>query len=135
MTINNDEITAVENTLRAWYEAIHIHDLSAVADFLTSSFLMIEHINVLTKTELMAYLEQGVPHGSQTAELKEFKTHICGDVAWTTLYNFEVWTPHNAEAPMDFKFIETVILQKINDRWLIDRYHATNFNPSPTPPV
>ncbi|MGB3916448.1 hypothetical protein J9253_01185 [Thiothrix litoralis] len=41
----------VENTLQDWYEAIHRHDLQTAADLLTADFLIVEHTEVLDKTQ------------------------------------------------------------------------------------
>ena len=123
----------VENTLRDWYEAIHRHDLQTAAALLTASFLIVEHTEMLDKTQLLARLEDGMAYGTQTSNLVNFSTQVHGDIAWTTLRNCEVWTPNNAKPPLELEFVETVIFQKIAGRWLIAHYHATNTNPLPPP--
>jgi hypothetical protein len=50
--------------------------------------------------------------------------------------NAEVWMPAKG-APDSVAFLETVVLQKVNGRWLIDRYHAAKLpraTPSPAAP-
>jgi ketosteroid isomerase-like protein len=123
----------VENTLRDWYEAIHRHDLQTAADLLTASFLIVEHTEVLDKTQLLARLEDGMAYGTQTSNLVDFRTQVHGDMAWTTLRNCEVWIPNDGEPPLELEFVETVIFQKVAGHWLIERYHATNTNPLPPP--
>ena len=119
------------NTLRDWYVAIQRHDLQSAADMLTPDFRIVEHIEVLDKTELLARLEDGMAYGTQSSELMDFKAQRHGDFAWATLRNCEVWIPNDGEVPMDLEFVETVIFQLIDGRWLIAHYHATNTNPLP----
>ena len=120
---------AVEATLRAWYDAMRDKDLDAVAAALTEAFLIVENTEILDKAALLARLAKGAALGRQTAELSDFKTHSHEHVAWTTLRNHEVWTPVEGE-PMTFNFVETVVLVKSNEKWLIDRYHTTLIPPA-----
>ena len=136
MTMNHvTDAQHVENTLRDWYAAIHRHDLQTAADLLTASFLIVEHTEVLDKTQLLARLEDGMAYGTQTSHLVDFRTQVQGDMAWTTLRNCEVWTPNDDEPPLDMEFVETVIFQRVAGHWLIAHYHATNTNPLPPPDV
>lgn len=127
----NSEAETIEKTLRDWYTAIHQQDFKTVADMLTDEFLIVEHTERLTKAQQMARFEEFKDLGTQTAEQHEFETRIHGDVAWTTLRNTEVWTPADGSDPVDLEFIETVILVKKGNRWLMDRYHATSTKPLP----
>jgi Ketosteroid isomerase homolog len=130
--MNSIEQTLYE-TLHGWYEAIHLHDLQTAADMLTPDFRIVEHTEILDKAELLARLEDGMAYGTQTSELVDFNAQSQGDFAWATLRNCEVWTPNDAEPPMDLEFVETVIFQYLDGRWLIAHYHATNTNPLPPP--
>lgn len=121
------------NTLRDWYTAIQHHDLQTAADMLTPDFRIVEHTEIMDKAALLVRLEDGMAYGTQTSELVDFKAQSHGDFAWATLRNCEVWTPNDAEPPMDLEFVETVIFQHIDERWLLAHYHATNTNPLPPP--
>jgi len=130
--MTSNENAAVEQSLRDWYEAIRIQDFQTVADKLTESFLIVEHTELFDKPQLMARFEKGKAYGTQASELLEFKTHVHGDTAWTTLRNSEVWTPLKGKGNrMDLEFIETVVFIKRDGQWLIDRYHATSTKPLP----
>lgn len=125
-----DEIAAVENTLRAWYEAIRVSDLATAAAIMTPTFLIVEHTNVLmNKEQLLASVKSSMAYGTQSATLSDFKTRVYGDVAWTTLQSVEVWIPNDANPRFEITLLETVVFQKISGKWCIDRYHASNINP------
>ncbi len=123
------EDRAVESTLRAWYDAMRDKDFDAVASALTETFLIVENTDIMDKAALLARLRQGASMGRQTAELSDFNTRTHEDVAWTTLRNHEVWTPVEGVA-VTFNFVETVVLVKSNEKWLIERYHATLIRPA-----
>lgn len=131
MTISLEQ--TLHDTLRDWYEAIRCHDLTTAAAMLTPDFKIVEHTEVLDKAELLARLADGMAYGTQTSELVDFTTQHHGDFAWATLRNCEVWTPNDNEPPLDLEFVETVIFQYRDGRWLIAHYHATNTNPLPPP--
>jgi ketosteroid isomerase-like protein len=122
-----DEIE-VQATLVGWYTAMTAHDMTAVGDALTESFLLIEHDELLDRAQLLQMLS-GETGDTIVADLSDFHVTIDGDVAWSTHRNHEVYTPHAGE-PLKLEFLETVVLVRIDGRWLIDRYHATRLSPT-----
>jgi hypothetical protein len=109
--MSHDEID-VRATLTDWYTAMTAHDITALGDALTESFLLIEHDDLLDRAQLLEML-------SSEAD----------DVAWSTHRNHEVYTPLVGE-PLRLEFLETVVLVRRDGRWLIDRYHATRLSPA-----
>ena len=120
---------AVEASLRAWHGALEAHDWDMVASGLTASFLMIEHDRILDKPALLEMLMKSARSGRQRADLREFRTEVHRDCAWTTLRNDELWIPNQGEQ-RKFAFLETAVLRYAQDYWQIDRYHATRLTPS-----
>lgn len=117
------EAQAVHQALERWYTAIHGYDSAGIAGALTPTFLILEDTVPYDGPTLVREILQGRGVGSQVAVLTDLRTRVHGDVAWTTLRNDEVWTPVKG-APDSLHFLETVVLQKVAGRWLIDRYHA-----------
>ncbi len=119
---------AVQTVLERWYDAIHSYDSTGIAEPLTPTFLLLEDTIPMDKPTLVAGILGGKATGSQEAHLRELKTRVRGDVAWTTMYNHEVWTPRSG-APEPRDFLETVVFERIGGRWRIDRYHAARLHP------
>jgi ketosteroid isomerase-like protein len=117
------EAKEVHQALERWYTAIHNFDSAGIAGALTPTFLILEDTVPYDGPTLVREILRGRGAGSQVAALTDLKTRIHGDVAWTTLRNDEVWTPVKG-TPDSLHFLETVVLQKVDGRWLIDRYHA-----------
>lgn len=115
-------------TLVDWYAAITRHDLQAVAEALSTDFLIVENDHILDAAELLAMLSAGISQGHQTAELSDFDIVIAGDIAWCTHRNDEIWYPNEGE-PTPLAFLETVILLRHESAWLIERYHASAIEP------
>ncbi len=122
------ESLAVEASLRAWHRALEAHDWDVVASGLTESFLMIEHDRILDKPALLEMLTNSALSGRQRADLREFRTEVDRDCAWTTLRNDELWIPNQGEQ-RKFAFLETAVLRYAQDHWQIERYHATRLTP------
>jgi hypothetical protein len=71
----------------------------------------------------MRRIMAGRGQGTQSARLTGLRTRVVGEVAWTTMRNEEIWTPAKG-APDSMAFLETVVFEKVNGWWRIDRYHA-----------
>ena len=115
---NAQACQAVENLLADWYAAIARRDINAVAALLTEDFLIVETDTLLDRATLLERLAEGFGMGRQTSERDGFHTVTAGDTAWTTLRNHEVWTPDEGE-PLPLEFLETVVFQRLDGRWLI----------------
>jgi len=124
------ESHAVEQTLTDWYSAIKRQDIEAVSAPLAPEFWIVENAELLDRKTLLNRLAEGFPVGVLTATLSDFHTDVHDDVAWTTLRNHEIWMPYEGVAQR-VEFIETVVLKKIADRWMIERYHATLLETAP----
>ena len=118
---------AIHSVLVKWYDAIHNHDSTGIAEPLTPTFLLLEDTVPMDKAALVGGLMAGRNAGSQVANLSDLKTRVHGDVAWTTMYNHEIFTP-TARAPEPHDFLETVVFERIGGQWRIDRYHAARLN-------
>jgi ketosteroid isomerase-like protein len=121
---NTQACQAVENVLTDWYAAITRQDINAVAALLTEDFLIVETDTLMERAVFLKGLAEGFGMGRQTGERGDFHTAAAGDTAWTTLRNHETWTPDEGE-PLPLEFLETVVFQRLDGRWLIARYHAT----------
>ena len=119
-----DPPDSVEAVLRRWYAAIGAQDSAGIAAPLAPEFFIFEHANVKTRAELIRDIMAGVGQGTQSADMKDFRTVVTDSVAWTSMRNHEVWTPVKG-APTPFDFLETVVFVKRDGRWLMERYHAT----------
>lgn len=132
-SVPQDDARAIHQTLLDWYQAIHTFDSAGIAAPLTPTFLILEDTLPLSKEALVAGILSGRGLGSQTAELRDLNTRVRGDVAWTTLRNHEVFTPATGK-PDTLDFLETIVFERIEGRWMIDRYHAARLD-SPAPPA
>lgn len=124
MSPPNSDTSAAEACLRDWHTALEAHDWAAVVAGLTADFLMIEHDRILDKAALLALLMGGAGQGRQRASLHGFRTVSRGDVAWTTVYNDEIWIANDG-AQTPYHFLETAVFKRDGDGWRIERYHAT----------
>jgi ketosteroid isomerase-like protein len=115
---------AAEACLQAWHAALEAHDWVAVVAGLSAGFLMIEHDRILDKAALLALLMGSAAHGRQRASLHGFRTVTSGDVAWTTVYNDEIWMANDG-AQTPYHFLETAVFRRDGGVWRIERYHAT----------
>lgn len=120
--------TAVERVLVDWYTAIRTKDSAGVAAALAPEFFIYEDTTAIGRDALIAGVVSGFAAGTQTAEMSGFATQVRGDVAWTSFRNLEVWTPTTPAAPDTLRFLETVVFERHDGRWLMERYHATRIN-------
>lgn len=125
--MSHDEFD-VRAALTDWYTAMTAHDITAVGEALTESFLLIEHDDLLDRSQLLEMLSSETDD-DLIAELTDFHVTVQGDVAWSTHRNHEVYTPAVGEQ-LQLGFLETVVLVRRDGRWLIDRYHATRLSPA-----
>ncbi len=126
------EKAAVEAVLRQWYVAINTHDSAGVAAPLLPTFFIFEDTTRIDRNGLIQGIVSGFNTGSQTADMSSFHTEVRGNVAWTSFRNDEVWTPTTGK-PDSLHFLESVVFEKQNGRWMMERYHATKINRAPTP--
>jgi ketosteroid isomerase-like protein len=120
---------AVEAALARWHDALEAHDWPAVDTGLTPGFLMIEHDRIMDKATLLAFVQLSAASGRQRASLHGFRTEVQHDVAWTTVFNDELWMAvDGSQTP--FRFLETAVFRRDGDVWRIDRYHATRLAPA-----
>jgi ketosteroid isomerase-like protein len=125
--MSHDEFD-VRAALTDWYTAMTAHDITAVGEALTESFLLIEHDDLLDRSQLLEMLSSETDD-DLIAALTDFHVTVQGDVAWSTHRNHEVYTPAVGEQ-LQLEFLETVVLVRRDGRWLIDRYHATRLFPA-----
>lgn len=125
--MSGDE-SEIRTALIDWYSAMTSHDIAALGDALSESFLLIEHSELVERAELLEMLS-GETDDALVADLSDFHVTVQGDVAWSTHRNHEVYTPHVGD-PIRLEFLETVVLVRRDGRWLIDRYHATRLSPA-----
>lgn len=125
--MSGDE-TDIRTALIDWYTAMTAHDIAALGDALSDSFLLVEHSELVDRAELLEMLS-GESDDELVADLSDFHVTVQGDVAWSTHRNHEVYTPHTGD-PIRLEFLETVVLVRRDGRWLIDRYHATRLSPT-----
>ena len=121
------EITAVEAVLTRWYVAMSTHDSAGTAAPLLPSFFIFEDTTRIGRDELIREIVTGFGAGTQTAAMSKFETQVRGNLAWTSFRNDEVWTPKTGR-PDSLHFLETVVFEKQNGQWMMDRYHATRLN-------
>ena len=121
------EIAAVEAVLARWNAAMKAHDSAGTAAPLLPSFFIFEDTTRIGRDDLVREVVKGFGAGSQTAAMSNFETQIRGNVAWTSFRNDEVWTPKTGR-PDSLHFLETVVFEKQNGRWMMERYHATKIN-------
>ena len=123
-----DDESDIRATLQGWYTAMATHDITSVGAALTDTFLLVEHDELVNRTELLEMLS-GAHDYSLDASLNDFHVSVDGDIAWSTHRNHERYIPADGE-PQEIDFLETVVLVRRDGRWLIDRYHATRLSPA-----
>ncbi|ANH69190.1 nuclear transport factor 2 family protein [Mitsuaria sp. 7] len=121
-------IQAVEAALVDWHQALEAHDWPAVDAGLTPDFLMVEHDRLMDKAALLAFVQRSATSGRQRASLHGFRTAVQQDVAWTTVFNDELWMAVDG-THTPFRFLETAVFRRDGDVWRIARYHATRLEP------
>ena len=120
---------AIRATLDEFYDAMYKVDATGILAPLTPQFLLLEGTLPLTGPELVAGLKEGGGVGPKwSAEFSDFRTRFHGDVAWTTLKNYETSFSKDGEK-CKAEFLETIVFVRGIDRWLIDRYHAAVVHP------
>jgi ketosteroid isomerase-like protein len=128
------DVAAVEQVLTRWYDAFERHDSAGVAAPLLPTFFIFEDTTRIGRDDLIAGMVGGFSQGNQTAALSDFATEVRGDVAWTSFRNREVWTPADGSPSDTLDFLESVVFEKRDGVWLMERYHATRIN-RPAPPA
>jgi len=128
-TVANEpaEAAAVEAVLNRWYVAIRTHDSAGVAAPLLPAFFIFEDTTRIGRAELIQGIVGGFAAGTQTAAMSGFETQVRGNIAWTSFRNDEVWTPQTG-SPDSLHFLETVVFEKRDGKWMMERYHATKLN-------
>ena len=121
------EIAAVEAVLTRWYAAMSTHDSAGTAAPLLPSFFIFEDTTRIGRDDLVREIVGGFGAGTQTAVLSKLETQVRGNLAWTSVHNDEVWTPTTGK-PDSLHFLETVVFEKQNGQWMMERYHATKIN-------
>lgn len=123
-----NEVDNVRNVLCDWYIAMKNHDIDKLAAALSDTFLLIEHDELMDGKHLIEMLASE-DDSTLVANLHDFHITVSGDTAWSTHRNSEVFTSPTRE-PLELEFLETVVLIKKDDNWLMDRYHATRLSPA-----
>lgn len=119
---------AVEAAVNGWFNtAIASLDTAAVSAGLTSTFLILEDTLRMDRAGFARYVAQQIASipGPFTIRytFSEWDTRVAGDVAWTSFRNRAVLTPSQGE-PTNLEWLETAVLQRVDGRWLIERYHS-----------
>jgi ketosteroid isomerase-like protein len=118
----------IANVLDAWYHAMANKDMQAFAAMMTDTFVVVEHDTLISGADLVQMLTAEIDElgdaFSFSADLSDHNITVHGDVAWCTHRNFEVFGQRDG-TKLELDFIETVVFQKSNGHWLMDRYHAT----------
>jgi ketosteroid isomerase-like protein len=123
-----NEIDNVRKVLCDWYIAMKNHDIDKLEAALSDTFLLIEHDELMDGKHLIEMLASE-DDSTLVANLHDFHITVSGDTAWSTHRNSEVFTSPTRE-PLELEFLETVVLIKKDDNWLMDRYHATRLSPA-----
>ena len=121
------EIATVEAVLTRWYVAINTHDSAGTAAPLLPSFFIFEDTTRIGRDDLIREIVSGFGAGRQTAAMSKFETQVRGNVAWTSFHNDEVWTPTTGKLD-SLHFLESVVFERHNGQWMMERYHATKIN-------
>ena len=122
------EKAAVEAMITEWFvSGLAQIDTAAVGRSLTPDFEILEDSVWYDRAGFLEFVASlpamvGVPF-TLTYDLSDWRTTVHNDVAWTSMRNRAVLQPENVDPiPLDWR--ETVVLRKLDGRWLIARYHS-----------
>jgi ketosteroid isomerase-like protein len=126
-----DDAQAVEAVLRGWYDASARHDSAAYARPLLPTFFIVEDTTVIERDALVRLVAGSFASGTDRANIRDLRTVVVGDAAWSSFRNDETFTPNGKAATPVRRYIETAIFQRVNGAWKLARYHATRINRPP----
>ena len=119
------EVPAVETAITQWFDSgLARMDTLAVARGLSPTFAIFEDTMRYDKPGFVM-LVAGL-RGTLTLQytLSEWNTKVQDGVAWSSFRNRAVLTPTNG-SPAQLEWLETAVLLKVADHWVIDRYQST----------
>ena len=117
-------VEAVEQTVVAFFDAIHGYDYDALRRLVTSDFELVEDTLVLDLSEFIDFIEPYEDRGATiTYEFARFNTEVWGPVAWTRYRNEGVL--RTGEDEIRLEWLESAVLLKRDGGWRIDRLHST----------
>ncbi len=119
---------AVERVLRDWYAASERGDSAAYAQAMLPEFVLVEDTTLYDRAGLLRLMFGAPLGGTDRATLRDFRTEVQGDVAWTTFRNDEVFTPEGKPPMPVRRYLETVVFRRVGGAWRMARYHATRIN-------
>jgi hypothetical protein len=122
------ERAAVEAAITQWFETgLATGDTAVVGRYLAPGFAILEDSIWYDRPGFLGFVSSlpslvGGPFTIRYS-LSEWKTNVQGDVAWTSLRNRAVLKPEAGDSLL-LDWRETVVLQKIDGSWLINRYQS-----------
>jgi len=123
-----EDARAVEAVLQGWYDASARHDSAAYVAPMLPEFFIFEDTTRYDKAALTRLVVSSFAAGTDRATMSDFNTVVVGDAAFTSFRNSEVFTPVGA-APLPVRrYLETVVLRRVEGQWRMERYHATRIN-------
>lgn len=110
-----DDADEVENAIRQLAAVVAAYDYEAYRAAITPDFEIIDAGMRMDRDEFEALLRRMEARGaSLDFVLSDFNTEIAGQVAYTSF--------HNLNRNSGSEFLESMILRRSEDGWLVDRY-------------
>jgi ketosteroid isomerase-like protein len=119
---------AVERSITVWFDSgIAVQDTNVVRNGVADDVAILEDTVWYDKNGIIAFVAnlESVFGGPFTLRytLSDWRTVVEGDVAYTTFRNRAVATPANGAA-IPMHWLETAVLRRSGDKWLIVRYQS-----------
>lgn len=122
------DLLDAEAVLFSYFDGIMNLDYQKMREACSSDFLLFEDGIIWTVEDHISYLEAMEGKGSISYSFADVKKNIEGSVAWITHRNIaEAAIEGNS---MQFEWIESAVLRKIDGNWKMVLLHSTSAKPS-----
>jgi hypothetical protein len=118
------EEAAAEQAVVEFFDALGKLDHETAQSAVTSEFELVQDTVALDWDALVEYARPLEDAGATVSyEFSDFNTTVRGSVAWTRYRSRSVFEM-NGQATRS-EWLESAVLERIGDRWRIDRFHST----------
>lgn len=122
-TVSKEEITAVEDTLRAFFEAISDNDYQRLRNITANDYTLIENGPIWTVDSLINVVKSYEGKATMTYEFSDMQTTVKGSTAWMTYINDGMMDMGDQQRL--FNWTESAVFRKQGENWNMVLLHSS----------
>lgn len=120
---SKEEIAAVEDTLRSFFEAISTNDYQRLRHITADDYTLIENGPVWTVDSLINVVKSYEGKASMSYEFSNIQTTVKGSTAWMTYINDGMMDMGDQQRL--FNWTESAVFRKQDENWNMVLLHST----------